>query len=128
MICPNCEAEYREGFTVCSDCGVALVTELRAEVEVIEHEGLVPLHLTARSDELEDLLERIESAEVPYVVHAGTALALFEGRELGDAERPDPWQARILVAAPHFERARAILAELRNERMAVALARQRGVD
>src|SRR5258708_40126214 len=25
MICPKCRAEYRPGFTVCADCGVALV-------------------------------------------------------------------------------------------------------
>src|SRR5260221_9756443 len=25
MICPKCRAEYRQGFTVCADCHVALV-------------------------------------------------------------------------------------------------------
>lgn len=28
MICPECRAEYREGFTVCADCRVDLVTAL----------------------------------------------------------------------------------------------------
>jgi hypothetical protein len=28
MFCPVCNAEYRERFTVCSDCGIALVSEL----------------------------------------------------------------------------------------------------
>jgi hypothetical protein len=28
MFCPVCKAEYREGFTECSDCGVALVRQL----------------------------------------------------------------------------------------------------
>ncbi len=28
MICPNCKAEYREGFYVCADCNVSLVGEL----------------------------------------------------------------------------------------------------
>jgi hypothetical protein len=28
MFCPNCEAEYRPGFTRCSDCEVALVARL----------------------------------------------------------------------------------------------------
>jgi len=33
MFCPSCETEYREGFTECSDCGVALVWEIgRAHV------------------------------------------------------------------------------------------------
>jgi hypothetical protein len=28
MFCPVCNAEYREGFTVCADCGIKLVSEL----------------------------------------------------------------------------------------------------
>jgi hypothetical protein len=28
MICPECKAEYRQGFTVCADCDVALVSRL----------------------------------------------------------------------------------------------------
>ena len=31
MFCPDCRAEYRQGFTVCADCEVALVVELPAE-------------------------------------------------------------------------------------------------
>ena len=27
MFCPNCAAEYREGFTICADCKIPLVTE-----------------------------------------------------------------------------------------------------
>lgn len=27
MICPKCKNEYREGFTVCADCGVALIEQ-----------------------------------------------------------------------------------------------------
>ena len=33
MFCPKCRAEYREGFTVCADCGVPLVAELPASPE-----------------------------------------------------------------------------------------------
>lgn len=28
MFCPNCKAEYREGYTRCADCGVDLVDKL----------------------------------------------------------------------------------------------------
>ena len=31
MFCPECRAEYREGFTECSDCGIPLVRELPPE-------------------------------------------------------------------------------------------------
>lgn len=33
MFCPKCGAEYREGFTQCSDCGIPLVWEEPDEVE-----------------------------------------------------------------------------------------------
>jgi len=34
--CPCCRAEYREGFTVCADCGVPLVHELPAEEQPLK--------------------------------------------------------------------------------------------
>jgi len=33
MFCPKCKAEYRAGFTVCSDCNVRLVFRLPEEEE-----------------------------------------------------------------------------------------------
>ena len=40
MFCPQCRAEYREGFTECPDCGALLVTELPPEPEPEEEESL----------------------------------------------------------------------------------------
>lgn len=33
--CPKCNAEYQQGFTVCSDCNVALVDSLEEEIELV---------------------------------------------------------------------------------------------
>src|SRR5580704_12229361 len=34
MLCPRCKAEYRQGFTRCADCDLALVDELPSEALV----------------------------------------------------------------------------------------------
>lgn len=42
-ICPKCKNEYREGFTICPDCGVLLVddeTDLKEEEEALSEEEL----------------------------------------------------------------------------------------
>jgi len=37
--CPECGAEYREGFARCSECGVALVNEPPPETEQLPEPG-----------------------------------------------------------------------------------------
>jgi hypothetical protein len=39
LICSNCRAEYREGFTTCSDCDVPLVRKLPIEPEIVPEPG-----------------------------------------------------------------------------------------
>jgi catechol 2,3-dioxygenase-like lactoylglutathione lyase family enzyme len=110
VFCPECEAEYREGFTECSDCGVALVATLeprRAE-EIVE--GLTPVMETKDGEELALVVDRLEKAGVPYVIEAGSALALLDGR---DEELPQPWQARLSVATELMERAEKIVLQVR---------------
>lgn len=45
MFCPRCGAEYREGFTMCADCGIALVHDEpmkpAEEAEYVEYEEIV---------------------------------------------------------------------------------------
>lgn len=57
--CPKCKSEYREGFTVCADCGCPLVEEDR-------NEGLVPLTFgeAEQMEALADFLRYSGSQEV----------------------------------------------------------------
>jgi hypothetical protein len=110
MFCPSCEAEYREGFTECNDCGVALVPVLEPHRREEIAEGLTAVLETTNAEELGEIVDRLEKAGVPYVIEAGTALALLDGR---DDEVPHSWQARLSVATELIERAERIVQQAR---------------
>ena len=81
MICPQCKAEYREGFTVCADCEVQLVPGEAAFQD--SQQALVPVARSEFESESED------SDEDPFCkfwagndprIHAELCLILEEER------------------------------------------------
>jgi len=109
MYCPQCQSEYRPGIVRCSDCDVALVHELSAVPDQIGN--LMPLAEERSPELVADLLDRLEKAGVPYVIEAGTALAMLGNEEIV-LDRPDAWEARVWIAEAFGERASRILAEV----------------
>jgi hypothetical protein len=110
MFCPDCETEYREGFERCSECDVQLVASLEPEPGETQ---LVPLTAEVSGFLVSALIDRLEKALVPYVIEAGTALSLRD-RVVEEPFEPEPWSARIYVAAgEHEARARRILEQVR---------------
>ena len=109
MFCPECESEYREGFTQCSDCSVALVETLDPARLRSDDEALAPLHVTSESGILAHLADDLEKAGVPYVVVAGTGLPLLDYADVAGDFEPQPWEGRIMIHGPQMERAREIL-------------------
>lgn len=68
MFCPNCEAEYRDGFTRCSDCDVALVEHLGEIHSNSPEPSNTPELLWTGTDPgmIADIKDALESAEIPY--------------------------------------------------------------
>ena len=71
--CPNCEAEYREGFTVCPDCNVELVAELTQENKTHDtSEGEpVPLQSFKTGAEAEMVRELLDQNGIRSFVEGG---------------------------------------------------------
>jgi hypothetical protein len=113
VICPECETEYREGFTRCADCDVALVASLdEAGEATLDDSVLVPLTIESSSELVGTLLEAIESRQIGYVIQAGTAIPVLDGEEEPEAA-PFPWIARIWVTPDKADEARELLEDIR---------------
>ncbi len=109
MICPRCQAEYRSGFSRCSDCDVDLVQAIEREIHDARFE---PVEILSTEDLslIPVLRSLLDGAQIPYEVRGDQnfslqpAFDLLTGREktpiviLVPANRAD--EARALVEAP----------------------------
>ena len=74
MFCPNCGAEYREGFTHCSDCDVDLVFELPkdkpadSQKEKLDDLRLVPVLKTGDLTDVMNIKALLDSEGVEYIL------------------------------------------------------------
>ena len=71
--CPNCEAEYQAGITVCPDCQIELVDELTPENRVHDRSDgePVPLQSFKTSAEAEMVRELLEGNGIRSFVEGG---------------------------------------------------------
>ena len=71
--CPNCEAEYRAGITVCPDCNTDLVSELTPETRIHDKSDAEPVELRSfrNSAEAEMVSEMLEQNNIRSFVEGG---------------------------------------------------------
>jgi Putative prokaryotic signal transducing protein len=71
--CPNCEAEYKEGITVCPDCQIELVDELTSENRLHDRSDGEPVQLQSfkTSAEAEMVRELLEQNNIRSFVEGG---------------------------------------------------------
>jgi hypothetical protein len=113
MICPQCRAEYREGFDRCADCGVPLVVELTAEEEHDEESTneLISMLETEDASFLADAVAAIEEAKIPYLIQSGTALDL-ESLISSDSL---VWRAVLYAPSQLRQQVETLLAKVKSE-------------
>jgi hypothetical protein len=103
--CPQCRAEYREGFTECADCHVALVPELPPappdEVDPVETEMVMNLPDPVTAMELQ---AKLESDGIPVWVRSFDTTYL-DGVTVNIA---GTW-GRLWVRKEHAARARELI-------------------
>jgi hypothetical protein len=105
MFCPECSAEYREGFARCSDCDVALVDALPPEeMDAIRGSEEATVFVTRDMVEAETVKELLEvNGIVAYISGESSPLPGVPG------------ELRLIVNLHHAELAHEILEAARAE-------------
>ena len=103
MFCPQCRSEYREGFTECNDCQVALVANAPAEEEPKpEYQDFVEIMTVFSEVHMALIKAAFDEADVDYYLH----------REFAHHLIPLQFSVRLMVKADQEARGREILKEL----------------
>ena len=111
MVCPNCKTEYQEGFSVCSDCQIALVSELPpiqnpTYPPVAEDTKLEKVFETWDSYQFLDASNILKNAGIPF-----TGDERYTGELRAGKREQAPYVWTILVPTEKREEALQLLDE-----------------
>ena len=121
MICPQCKAEYRQGFTRCSDCDVALVPSLPAAEEAIS--SALPsgsLEILWEGDDLALFENLLHDLEAEGIRNFDQALGIYPGVRRRDHFPVQPMSRfgyQVAVLSSDLEAGRTILAKLLEDKL-----------
>jgi len=120
MICPQCKAEYRPGFTHCTDCDVGLVDALPgAEKKTSKTLPSGSLEILWEGEDLalfKHLLEELEAACIRYF---DQPLSIYPGVRRRDQFPVQPLMRfgyQVAVLSSSLEQGRRILERLQQEK------------
>ena len=111
MFCPNCKAEYREGFKLCSDCNLPLVDKFPEEfqeetaMEYVKHK---------------ELLSTLNPADIAFIK------SLFDSNNIRYYVKGHAWHglgvrpAAIMVDEKQYEEAKELLRDFKERFYRVA--------
>ena len=116
MFCPQCRSEYREGYTECSDCKIALVSELPPEPDsVLEYVELVTVLATGNPATIAIAKSILQEAEIQHHVKGEGLQDLFGAGRIGSGFNIVTGPAEIQVGKDDEERARKVLEDLEED-------------
>ena len=105
MICPECKAEYREGYTKCADCERELV-----ELDSIENEEFSPLE-EIQFKTVMSALDPGEIALAKSILESNNIRYFIQGESFSSLIKTSI-PALIKVPEEDFEQAKQVLKEL----------------
>lgn len=112
--CPKCRAEYRHEVEICSDCEIALVSEL-PPAEEESSQDLVPIFDTADVSLLPVVKSVLSAAGIPFLVQGDEALGVLPIGRVGVggiSASGHGLAATIHVPRSWEEEARLVLADI----------------
>ena len=110
MYCPQCGAEYREGFDRCGDCDVALTHE-PPPPEDHEATNYVTVFETSETDVIPVIKSILRGAEIPFNTLGEAMMNLFPSDLLGRVMSKPGAEVSFMVPEDRAEEARQLLTE-----------------
>jgi hypothetical protein len=112
MICPNCKAEYREGFELCADCQIPLVDSLPEEVQPDPDLELVTVFETGDPADVLVAKSVLDEAGIEFFPRGEGVQDIFGAGRLGAGFNTLAGPVSIQVRPEDAETARGLLLPL----------------
>ena len=110
MICPKCGSEYRDGFTCCADCDVALV-EPPPPPEPPPQIDLVPVYETGNAALVPVIESLLEDAGIEFMTRSEPIQHMFGWGTFGSNLNYVIGPVQFLVRAEDAEAARELITQ-----------------